>query len=140
MGMAIKSTMPPLPSKPCRRLLVFTLAWSCLCFLVFRVYYNQGPDGIISPGGDSSLNTRELLQQEMVTRANQRLSTIGSLPPSALRSSKFDELMIDRSPKKSDKEVLSELERQLPNLPLVYLLDKKGFHYKNKTCAKFPTI
>ena len=24
--------------------------------------------------------------------------------------------------------------------PLVYLLDKKGFHYKNKTCAKFPTI
>ena len=76
----------------------------------------------------------------MVTRANQRLSTIGSLPPSALRSSKFDELMIDRSPKKTDKEVLSELERQLPNLPLVYLLDKKGFHYKNKTCAKFPTI
>jgi len=142
--MASNFTMPPLPSKPCRRLLVFTLAWTCLCFLFFHVYYNQGFDAAISPGGhlspDSSLNTRELLQQEMVTRANQRLSTIGSLPPSALRSSKFDELMIDRSPKKSDKEILSELERHLPNLPLVYLLDKKGFHYKNKTCAKFPTI
>ena len=66
------------------------------------------------------------LQQEMVTRANQRLSTIGSLPPSALRSSKFDELMIDRSPKKSDKEVLSELERQLPNLPLGTIME---FHF-----------
>ena len=63
----------------------------------------------------------------MVTRANQRLSTIGSLPPSALRSSKFDELMIDRSPKKSDKEVLSELERQLPNLPLGTIIE---FHEK----------
>ena len=64
-----------------------------------------------------------ILQQEMVTRANQRLSTIGSLPPSALRSSKFDELMVDRSPKKSDKEVLTELERQLPNLPLGTIMD-----------------
>ena len=66
MGMASKSTMPPLPSKPCRRLLVFTLAWTCLCFLFFRVYYNQGLDGTIGTGGhlspDSSLNTRELLQ------------------------------------------------------------------------------
>ena len=48
--------------------------------------------------------------------------------------------MIDRSPKKPDKEVIKDLERHLPNLPLVYLADKKGFHYKNKTCAKFPTI
>ena len=31
--------------------------------------------------------------------------------------------MIDRSPKKSDKEVLSELERQLPNLPLGTIIE-----------------
>ena len=64
--MGSNSTMPPLPSKPCRRLLVFTLAWTCLCFLFFRVYYNQGLDAALSSGGhlsqDSSLNTRELLQ------------------------------------------------------------------------------
>ena len=70
-----------------------------------------------------------ILQQEMVTRANQRLSTIGSLPPSALRSSKFDELMIDRSPKKSDKEVLSELERQLPNLPLGMIIEFRDIFF-----------
>ena len=52
----------------------------------------------------------------------------------------LQELMIDRSPKKTDKEVIKDLQKQLPNLPLVYLADKKGFHYKNKTCAKFPTI
>ena len=43
---------------------------------------------------------------------------------------KFDELMIDRSPKKSDKEVLSELERQLPNLPLGKVIE---FHEKSKS-------
>ena len=35
--------------------------------------------------------------------------------------------MIDRSPKKLDKEVLSELERQLPNLPLGKIIE---FHEK----------
>ena len=58
----------------------------------------------------------------------------------SLPSVGLQELMIDRSPKKPDKEVIKDLERHLPNLPLVYLADKKGFHYKNKTCAKFPTI
>ena len=68
------ANMPPLPSKPCRRLLVFTLAWTCLCFVFFRVYYNQGldPGAIISPGSnlspDSSLNTRELLQVSKQTK------------------------------------------------------------------------
>ena len=69
----------------------------------------------------------------MVTKA-RRESTI-SLPNVGIQ-----EIMIDRSPKKTDKEVIKELEKNLPNLPLAYLLDKKGFHYKNKTCAKFPTI
>ncbi len=49
-------------------------------------------------------------------------------------------LSLDKSLKKSDKETVAELERQLPNFPLVYMLDKKGYHYKNKTCAKAPTI
>ena len=31
--------------------------------------------------------------------------------------------MVDRSPKKSDKEVLSELEQQLPNLPLGMIIE-----------------
>lgn len=137
------SNMPPLPSKPCRRLVVFTLVWTCLCFLFFRVYYASETafSPVIQQQHETVLNTRELLQQEMVTRgaASGKDSTLSSnLYPSALRS--LDELMIDRSPKKSDKEVLAELEKQLPNFPLVYLMDKKGFHYKNKTCAKFPTI
>ena len=131
-------------SNPCRRLVVFTSIWTCLCFLFFKVYYGKNSfEGSVVRIPNSVLNSRELLQQEMVTKANQiRLdSTISSLsfnPPLALRS--LDKLQIDRSPKKSDKEVLRDLERQLPNFPLLYLLDKKGYHYKNKTCAKFPTI
>lgn len=123
----------PLASRPCRRLLAFTVAWTCLCFVFFRVYYAQHMDNVVQQIPDAILNTRELLQQEMVTKA-RRESTI-SLPSVGLQ-----ELMIDRSPKKPDKEVIKDLERHLPNLPLVYLADKKGFHYKNKTCAKFPTI
>jgi len=122
----------PLASRPCRRLVAFTAIWTCLCFVFFRVYYGQHMEHVVQVP-DAILNTRELLQQEMVTKA-RRESTI-SLPSVGLQ-----ELMIDRSPKKTDKEVIKDLQKQLPNLPLVYLADKKGFHYKNKTCAKFPTI
>ena len=45
----------------------------------------------------------ELLQQEKVMNFRQRQTL---------------ELMIDRRPKNSDKEVLAELEKQLPNFPL----------------------
>ena len=66
---------------------------------------------------NSVLNTRELLQQEMVTRANQQQSTISSNLNFNFKGT-LDELMIDRSPKKSDKEILKNLEKQLPNFPL----------------------
>ena len=50
-------------------------------------------------------------------------------------------LMIDHSPRKSEGEQMEKLEKQLPNLPLMYmLLHNRHFHHKNKTCAKFPTI
>ena len=124
--------MAPLPSRPCRRLVLFTVAWTFVCLVFFKVYYHHN-----DPHDYNVLNTRELLQQEMVTRAGRLRDSTSFLPPI---HANLEELMIDRSPKRSDKEVLAELEKQLPNFPLTYLLDKKGYHYKNKTCAKFPTI
>jgi len=129
---ATQRNMPILPSRPCRRLVIFTFLWTCLCLVFFKVYYNHHEGNEYN----NVLNTRELLQQEMVTKASARDST-SFLPP---LQANLEELMIDRSPKRSDKEILADLEKQLPNFPLVYLLDKKGYHYKNKTCAKFPTI
>merc|ERR1712241_89105 len=129
---ATQRNMPILPSRPCRRLVIFTFLWTCLCLVFFKVYYHHHEGSEFN----NVLNTRELLQQEMVTKSSARDST-SFLPP---LQANLEELMIDRSPKRSDKEILADLEKQLPNLPLVYLLDKKGFHYKNKTCAKFPTI
>ena len=70
---------------------------------------------------DSLIDT--LTAEVEADQVKQEIVTIGSLSPSALRSLKFDKLMIDRSPKKSDKEVLSELERQLPNLPLGMIIE-----------------
>jgi hypothetical protein len=131
MASAARS-MPPLSSRPCRRLFGFTILWTCLCFVLFRIFANEDSAMLVQLP-DSILNTRELLQNEMVTKARKE-STI-SLPANPL-----GELMYDRSPKKTDKELVADLEKQLPNFPLVYLLDKKGYHYKNKTCAKFPTI
>lgn len=129
---ATQRNMPILPSRPCRRLVIFTFLWTCLCLVFFKVYYHHHEGSEFN----NVLNTRELLQQEMVTKSSARDST-SFLPP---LQANLEELMIDRSPKRSDKEILADLEKQLPNFPLVYLMDKKGYHYKNKTCAKFPTI
>ena len=70
---------------------------------------------------DSLIDT--LTAEVEADQVKQEIVTIGSLSPSALRSLKFDKLMIDGSPKKSDKEVLTELERQLPNLPLGTIME-----------------
>jgi hypothetical protein len=50
-----------LPPKPCRRMAVFTVLWSCLFFLLYRVYSR---DDLLNVAG-STLNTRELLQKEI---------------------------------------------------------------------------
>jgi hypothetical protein len=49
-------------------------------------------------------------------------------------------LLIDKSQKKAEKKLFSELELKLPNLPLVYLNEKKNLSKKNQTCDYFPNI
>ena len=39
----------------------------------------------------------------------------------------------------SEREVVSELEKELPNLPVLYLYDHKNTN-KNKTCGQLPAL
>ena len=45
--MVLANRNSPLASRPCRRLLAFTVAWTCLCFVFFRVYYAQHMDNVV---------------------------------------------------------------------------------------------
>ena len=45
--MVLANRNSPLASRTCRRLLAFTVAWTCLCFVFFRVYYAQHMDNVV---------------------------------------------------------------------------------------------
>jgi hypothetical protein len=49
--------------------------------------------------------------------------------------------LVDESPAKPERELLSELSGQLPNLPVSFLHEARNKNYVlNKTCARSPTL
>ena len=162
---AIQCASRTLPARPCRRMFIFLVIWTCFVYVVFRI---TSSDGVFYVGKDNvvtahkeSMNTRELLQNIIETRKPRKetppLSGPGSLIYETLSGSgpfvtaSTTEAInileaipaVDNTPKKDEKLVVKELERQLPNLPLEYLhtnKDKKWHYKKDKSCAKFPTL
>ena len=49
-------------------------------------------------------------------------------------------ITLDGSKQSSERELVSELERKLPNLPLLYLYDQNRHVNKNKTCGRLPAL
>ena len=94
------------------------------------------------------MNTRELLQKEVQAGPSGKAAT-----PAALLAASTTETqqtlvdlliaspLVDKSPVKAEKQLLTDLQEQLPNLPLSYLHEIKNKNYGlNKTCAKYPSI
>lgn len=112
---------------------------------MFRIYTRD--DDLFHKSGPTQLNTRELLQKELVTRPQEQqqrkiIAIDYSINKTSLDFAKV-EPRVDKSPKKPERELVQDLQRQLPNLPLVYLHDNKNnkhLYYKNKTCARYPTV
>ena len=124
-------------------MVVFTLLWSCLFFLVYRVYNR---DDLLHVAG-ATMNTRELLQKEVQGPSGKAAT------PAALQAASTTETqqtlvdlliaspLVDKSPVKAEKQLLTDLQEQLPNLPLSYLHENKNKNFGlNKTCAKYPSI
>ena len=93
------------------------------------------------------MNTRELLQKEVQGPSGKAAT------PAALQAASTTETqqtlvdlliaspLVDKSPVKAEKQLLTDLQEQLPNLPLSYLHENKNKNFGlNKTCAKYPTI
>jgi hypothetical protein len=101
---------------------------------------------------DSYLNTRELLarlQQIPIDKSrtlSPPLSTSGSTTESdAANSVNIDvfraDPSVDKSPKLSETELAKQIQKELPNLPIVYWQENKNKKLgKNSTCAKFPSV
>ena len=136
---------PMLPPRPCRRMVLFTILWSCLFFLLYRVYSR---DDLLHVAGSASMNTRELLQKEIQGPSGKAGATSASVPAASTTETQqplVDLLiaspLVDKSPAKAEKQLLTDLQAQLPNLPLAFLQEVKNKNYGlNKTCAKYPTI
>ena len=93
------------------------------------------------------MNTRELLQKEVQGPSGKAAT------PAALQAASTTETqqtlvdlliaspLVDKSPVKAEKQLLTDLQEQLPNLPLSYLHENKNKNFGlNKTCAKYPSI
>ncbi|XP_048512087.1 uncharacterized protein LOC105684351 isoform X2 [Athalia rosae] len=53
------------------------------------------------------------------------------------------EPLLDKTPSKTEEKLIEEIETRLPSLPLAYWnrnKNNKAMHYKNESCAKFPSI
>ncbi|XP_040563465.1 uncharacterized protein [Lepeophtheirus salmonis] len=139
-------------SRPHKRLILFLVLWTCLCYFVFRINFREE---LIN----DFYNTRELLAKVVETgKPNKRNGNplSGSGSESAISSGGstttttssvfniFDaELAVDKSPAQSEQDLVKDLQMKLPNLPIVYLQENKNknWHYRNQsTCAKFPTL
>ena len=107
--------MPSLTTKTYRRLIFITLVWTCI--YIFFFHTSQKPNRL-SP--NDYFKNHKLIQR--------------------IRNISENDLLIDKSQKKAEKELFSELELKLPNLPLVYLNEKKNLSKKNQTCDHFPNI
>ena len=56
-----------LPLRPCRRMLLILAAWTCFCYLVFRVASDaELMSSSARVDNNGGVNTRELLQKVMV--------------------------------------------------------------------------
>ncbi|QQP41199.1 Putative LOC100164358 [Caligus rogercresseyi] len=127
-------------SRPHKRLLLFLLLWTCLCYFVFRINFR---DDLIK----DFYNTRELLAKVVETGKPRRGALSGSgaeLSTTTSMVNIFDaQPAVDRSPSISETDLVNDLQKKLPNLPIVYLQENKNknWHYKNQSsCAKFPAL
>ena len=107
--------MPSLTTKTYRRLIFITLVWTCIYIFFFHTSQNQN-----RLSSDDYFKNHKLIER--------------------IRELSENDLLIDKSQKKAEKELFSELELKLPNLPLVYLNEKKKLSKKNQTCDHFPSI
>lgn len=113
-----------------RRLIVITLCWFCVCYLVFHLNQHQGALTYFT----SHIGHRELLQQENVPDYSHETNKKDSeeiflqLKPS-----------VDESPPPSEKDLLKILSNQ-SNLPLAYWSEAKSRPSSSKACSKFPSL
>ncbi len=147
------------PWRPCRRMALILLAWTCMCYVAFKLGNLDSHAKVITSEDHPGIHQRELLQNIVETRRPNPTSESASysdeiIGPSAISNAQGIteevnvlevEPAVDQSPQKTEMEVVKELQGQLPNLPLVYLHENKNKNWhlrkeNNKTCASFPKM
>ena len=118
-------------SRPCRRYGIFVLCWVFI-WMVFWIH--MGSNSVLNSAANT-IESRELLASNL--RQAQTVTQSSSSPRVAAQ---LPFIAVDGSKQSSERELVSELERKLPNLPLLYLYDQNRHVNKNKTCGRLPAL
>ena len=135
------------PTKPCRRFTGFLCSWTVLCYFVFWLYWHDNNDIQHFNVNKNTIESRELLASNLQAPSKSPIeephSSVTYPMTNFNLTFKKNKLAIDlQHQPASEREYVADLEKQLPNIPLIYLYDNKNknYVYKNKTCGKLPTI
>ena len=121
--------------RSCKRSISFLVLWTCLCWLVFRISSNDHPLIQVTKEERVKINTRELLGKALHGKNTSNVSV------STTEKDDFLEPAIDRSPKLTETDLVTKLQPQMPNLPIMYWQQNRLKNMSvNKTCAKYPGI
>ena len=114
------------PTKPCRRFTGFLCSWTVLCYFIFWLYWHDSyPKPILNPNA-KLIDGRELLASNLQAPSK---SPMDDPPHSSVTypmtnfnlTFKKNKIAIDlQSKSASEREYVADLEKQLPNIPLIY--------------------
>lgn len=121
------------------RLIFWAAVLLCVAQLTITLWRSDRSAAMRSGGAGYNMNTRTILQNMMMM--DLRAATQPPPPPP------YDSLLtveprVDRATAQSEQQIMDEVQRRLPNLPVAYWNRNKNkpMYYKNESCAKFPSI
>ncbi|XP_015600282.1 uncharacterized protein LOC107270104 [Cephus cinctus] len=146
-------------SRCVRKALVFVFAWGLIMIAaiqfrhaennVFRENVVVDGVGVVAgvegqPPQVSGLGSSRFLLQQLIDSSITREGGAASASASTTTQSPLElEPLLDKRASRSEDELIEEIEKRLPSLPLAYWnrnKNNKQMFYGNDSCAKYPSI
>ncbi|XP_015518279.1 uncharacterized protein [Neodiprion pinetum] len=123
-----------------RKALFFVFIWGLIMIAAIQFRHmetvQENVAGSASHG--ASLSSGRFLLQQLIDSSYTREPVV-PVTQSPLEM----EPLLDKTPSRTEDKLIEEIETRLPSLPLAYWnrnKNNKAMHYKNESCAKFPSI